>query len=236
MKLTEVTVEDRPASGEPGLSNTHHGSATMRMTVTLTIILGMTPFAAAQLDAPPPARFGVESNLPAFPQTTPTDTLRSAIRAIEGKRLDYLAAHLLEPGFVDAQVTQRVPLVESAAEKELRFQRDEQRRNPQSVSLRDRLPDEPKEFALAVAERAKVLAFQVLVRDIQDTLADNADHLKDLRRLARVAEIPANGNNAAVTLPTLPGRGAYFQLVEKRWYLRDNQQPPPAKEAPATGN
>ncbi|MCZ2344255.1 MAG: hypothetical protein LC104_21045 [Bacteroidales bacterium] len=210
----------------------------MRMTATLTIVLGMAHFAMAQLDQPPPPRYQVESNLPAFPQSAPKEALTSAIRAMEGNRFDYLAAHLLEPGFVDAQVTQRVPLVEATAEKELRFRRDAQRQNPQDVTPRNRLPDEPSAFAKVVAEHARVLAFRVLVRDIQDTLADNPSHLKDLRRFARVAEIPANGNAAAVTLPTLPGRGVYFQLVEKRWYLLDGQQPPvaPAPPAPAPGN
>ena len=207
----------------------------MRMTLTVAIIFGTTGFAVAQFEQLPPARYGVTANPRVYPQTTPNEVLSSAIGAIESDRLSYLAAHLMDPAFVDGRVAERVPVVRPTAERELRAVRDGQRRDPQNVSPRDRLPDEPPAFDAAVDARATQLAFDLLVRDIRDTLADNPAHLKELRRFSRVADIPANGDTAEVTLPTVRGRGVYFRLVDKRWRILDGQEPAPMAP-PMPGN
>lgn len=199
----------------------------MRKTLTIAIILSTTGIAAAQFEEAPPARYGVTANPRVYPQTTPMDALAAAVRAIETDRLNYLAAHLMDPAFVDARVAERVPIVRPGADRELRAVREDQRRNPQSVSPRDRLPDEPPSFDAAVDARAAQLAFGLLVRDIRDTLADNPSHLKDLRRFARVEEIAANGDSAEMSLPTVKGRVVSFRKVGQRWFIRDQQESAP---------
>jgi len=51
-----------------------------------------------------PPRFGFAYNAELYPQKKPQEALKSVIRAIDGKRVDYLLAQLADPKFVDAQV------------------------------------------------------------------------------------------------------------------------------------
>jgi len=51
-----------------------------------------------------PPRYGFAYNAELYPQKKPQDALKSVIRAIDGKRVDYLLAQLADPKFVDAQV------------------------------------------------------------------------------------------------------------------------------------
>ena len=60
---------------------------------------------ASALAADAPAkRFGVETDLKTFPQGTPEETLASVVKAIDGKRADYIVAYLADPQFVDRRV------------------------------------------------------------------------------------------------------------------------------------
>lgn len=52
----------------------------------------------------PAKRHGVEINQDVFPQKTPKECLASVLKAIDGKRIDYLLAHLADPTFVDVRV------------------------------------------------------------------------------------------------------------------------------------
>ena len=50
------------------------------------------------------ARYGVEADTKAFPQSTPKEALASVLKAIEAKKFSYLVAHLAEQGFIDDRV------------------------------------------------------------------------------------------------------------------------------------
>ena len=64
------------------------------------LVLSVVALAA---DAPA-KRFGVEADLKTFPQGTPEETLASVVKAIDGKRADYIVAYLADPQFVDRRV------------------------------------------------------------------------------------------------------------------------------------
>ena len=49
-------------------------------------------------------RFGVPLDLAIYPQSKPSDAMASVLKAIDNKRLDYLAAQLADPAFIDARV------------------------------------------------------------------------------------------------------------------------------------
>ena len=51
-------------------------------------------------------RLGVESDYEVFPQATPKELMASVAKAIKRERFDYLAAHLMDPAFVDARLDQ----------------------------------------------------------------------------------------------------------------------------------
>jgi hypothetical protein len=67
-----------------------------------TIILAFLLIAAEEKIKP---RYGVEAN-DSYKQSTPAETLRSVLAAIEAKRVDYVLAHLADPAFVDERVKQ----------------------------------------------------------------------------------------------------------------------------------
>src|SRR5947209_8610640 len=64
--------------------------------ICATIAVGQT-----SQEKPPAKRYAVEPDLDTFPQTTPKDTLASAMRAVQRDRVDYLLAQLADPEFVD---------------------------------------------------------------------------------------------------------------------------------------
>jgi hypothetical protein len=49
-------------------------------------------------------RQGIDPDLKTYPQATPKETLASVVKAIEGKRVDYLLAHLADPEWVDQRL------------------------------------------------------------------------------------------------------------------------------------
>jgi hypothetical protein len=49
-------------------------------------------------------RYTYEVNEDSYPQKTPADTLKSAVKAIKANRFDYLMAQLADPPFVDKKV------------------------------------------------------------------------------------------------------------------------------------
>jgi hypothetical protein len=61
-------------------------------------------FAAAGVARVAP-RHGVVADVESFPQSSPKETLRSVLKAIDLKRLDYLLAHLSDPDWVDHRVS-----------------------------------------------------------------------------------------------------------------------------------
>jgi hypothetical protein len=51
-----------------------------------------------------PPRYGFDYNPVLYPQKKPDDAIKSIVKAIDAKRVDYLLAQLADPKFVDAQV------------------------------------------------------------------------------------------------------------------------------------
>jgi hypothetical protein len=77
----------------------------MRFVVAVLVGLGWLAGAAAgEKVAEPAKRYGIAADLKSYPQGTPQETLASALKAIENKRIDYLAAQLADPKFVDQRV------------------------------------------------------------------------------------------------------------------------------------
>jgi hypothetical protein len=62
-------------------------------------------------------RYTYEVNLEAFPQKTPEEGLKSAVKAIATKKFDYLMAHLADPEYVDARVEKYKKLIPKGEEQ-----------------------------------------------------------------------------------------------------------------------
>jgi hypothetical protein len=198
----------------------------MRKVLTLAVLLAAVSLTATGQDEPPPARYGVPPNLGLFPQDTPKAALTSAVRAIEQGRTDYLAAHLIDPAFIDRMVADRARLLEKRVEADLRAVQEVQRLNP--PPLAERIPADPRGFAEAVRRDAERRAFLLVTRDIRGTLIENPDHLRDLRRFAREGQITDAGETASAALRAVADRQVFFRRVGDLWYVQDRKQPEPA--------
>jgi hypothetical protein len=49
-------------------------------------------------------RFGYQHEPVLYPQKSPQETLQSVLKAIDGKKIEYLLAHLSDPAFIDRQI------------------------------------------------------------------------------------------------------------------------------------
>ena len=73
--------------------------------VALVAFLSAWPLLAQDQVAPKlDKRYGYVFEPTLFPQKTPEEALQSLLKALDGKRIDYLLAHLADPKFVDDRV------------------------------------------------------------------------------------------------------------------------------------
>jgi hypothetical protein len=78
----------------------------MRTAVVLGVLLVTAgPGLAQKKDPPPPPRYGIDADLDIYPQDSPKAALTSVVKAIDDRRVNYLAAHLADPATVDKRVT-----------------------------------------------------------------------------------------------------------------------------------
>lgn len=199
----------------------------MRVAFAVVSLTGLVAAAQEKAKGPEmiPVRYGVEYRAKAYPQGTPKQALEALLAAADKGEYAYLAAHLLEPGFVDGRVTERAKQFAPAIEVNLAKQRDAQRRAAEPPTAADKLPDDAPGFAARVTADAKTAAFKQFVRDMQDRLADDPEVLKDLRKFVRQGTFPADagGEAAAVTLPGVRDRAVYLKRAGDRWYVENRQ-------------
>ena len=189
------------------------GVAGLLLAATLTV--GQTP--------PAGARYGVRPVPDQFGQATPKAALESAVKVIDRGRFDYLAAHLLEPAFIDAKVGERARRVEGDVEREFRRLRDVQRQD-RGLSGDVRLPDDPAAFKQRVEIEARDRGFRQLVADVRATLAENPDHLAELRRFLRTGQVLEAGDTASFGLKDVKDRAVYLKRTAAGWHLEDRRQ------------
>ena len=196
----------------------------MRKILAVTVLLGAVGLTAWGQDEPPPARYGVPPNLDLFPQDSPKAALSSAVKAVEKGRTDYLAAHLIDPKFIDDRVTERAKSLEKEVAADMRALREVQVQNPAAASREDRVPADPKGFDEAVRREAARRAFRLVAQDIRGTLDENPDHLKDLRRFLREGQITDAGDTASATLRGVADPQVHFRKAGNRWYVQDRKR------------
>jgi hypothetical protein len=75
------------------------------MRTAFVLLLGLCTAAAPPGDDKAAgARYGVAPDPATFPQKTPQQALASVLKAVEARRVDYLAAQLADPDWVDERV------------------------------------------------------------------------------------------------------------------------------------
>jgi hypothetical protein len=77
----------------------------MRLIVVAIVAAALAASAAVEAkSAEGGTRYGVAPDLNTYPQDTPRAALASLLEAIDNKRIDYVAAQLFDPQFVDRRV------------------------------------------------------------------------------------------------------------------------------------
>jgi len=198
----------------------------MRNCLTLTILLAATSSVFAQAEPEPiPPRYGVPAAPDIYPQLSARDALSSATKAIEKGKFDYLAAHLLDPKFVEDRVNERAAQLVAAVDADYRAERTSQRQNPVAIPAENRLPDDPKLFDVSVKAEARNRAFKLVVKDIRDTLEEHPDHVDDFKKFLRVGQFVDAGDTASANVREFKDRQLFFRRMENRWFVENRQQP-----------
>jgi histone deacetylase complex regulatory component SIN3 len=197
----------------------------MRWSFTCLMLMGLiTVSAVAQPPVPPPIRYEVSPQLQTFAQSTPKETLASAIKLLEKERFDYLAAQIIDHKFIDSRVRDRAKPLEEAIDADLRREREVQRQDPIRFPLGKRLPDDPKEFTAIVEKIATDRAFKLVVKDIRGTFTEHPDHLKDFRKFLREGIFTETGETASCTHKDIKDRAIYFRKAGEYWTIDDKQK------------
>jgi hypothetical protein len=212
----------------------------MRGVLTAVVLIagaGVVAQAPPQADkkAPlPPPRYGLSANPDYYPQSTAKDAVASAAKALENRRYDYLAAHLLDPAVVDGKVAERATALESEVEKELATLRAAQRRNPGAYPAEELLPPTPPEFAERVRAEATARAFRAVVKSVADTLNESPENARLLAKFAREGEVAESGAAATVSLKAGTAKKVFLKQEGGRWFVEDRQREEVKKDAPST--
>lgn len=202
----------------------------MRTAIAGAVLLAAAGLVGAQPKKDPDPRYGVNPRVREYPQESPKAALRTAVKLIDQGSFAYLAAHVLDAQFVDAQVADRAKGFEAGAERELGQLREFQRANPDRVTRDNRVPLDPREFRAAAAEKARDRAFKQLLADIAEKLKDDPQAMKDMRKLLRDGEFAEADPVASVAHPDAKGRALYFKKTGDRWFLENKQADEPKKE------
>jgi hypothetical protein len=200
------------------------------MTATLFLALTVTATQAPKAEEAV-ARYDIAPLLKLYPQNTAKAALESAVKAAEKGRFDYLAAHLMEPGFVDAESVNRGKALAADVEAELRIRRQREKDIGSDLPRDLRVPHEPEPFAKLVASESQVRGFQRFIADIREKAFHDPGQLKDLRRFARDGTIEETGDTAKVSLRDINDRAVYLKKIGQRWYVENRQ----IEEKPAAG-
>ena len=188
----------------------------MRLSCALLAGLALAGPAAAQefLKVVPP-RYDVLHNPDLYPQRNPKETLTAAIGSIERGRFDYLAAHLMTPGYIDGRLRTTHEYFERVAAEQIAA-------SGQSLSgkeLQERLID--------VGTR---LNFRNLTDEMRRKAAEDREALADLKRLLRDGAFEETGDAAVGRMKDVKDGAVYFKLIDGRWFLDNRKEDRPAKE------
>jgi hypothetical protein len=197
--------------------------------ITLVCLLALPAFATAQADIQKEiVRHGIVLTIELgelYPQKDGKQTLASAIKVLEAKRYELFVAHYLDPEFVDARIIERAKLLEEGIEQEFLERREEQRRNPNSVTNDNRLPIEPKPFQEKIRAEAYKRSFGYVVRDITEHLAENPELLRTFRKMLRVGDFADSGTTATFNHSDFKGQTVFLKKIDNRWFLENKQVP-----------
>lgn len=188
--------------------------------ITLAVVLMQAPAPQGPKVEEVLARYDVTPLVKLYPQTTAKIALDSAVKAAEKGRFDYVAAHLMDPAFVDSESTVRGRAFAAEVEEALRIRR-QQEKESSNLPRDKRLPDEPEKFQPFIEAAAQAKGFLRLVADMREKSNEDPNQLKELRRFVREGVWEESGETAKVTLRDVKDRAVYLKKIGKRWFVEN---------------
>src|SRR5262249_28673174 len=94
-----------PKACHPGLDHVQDQGDVMRMAwVALALLVAGGSVWAQPVKGPRGERYGISAVRDIYPQSTPQEALASGVKAINGRRMDYVLSQLADPDYVDQRV------------------------------------------------------------------------------------------------------------------------------------
>ena len=190
----------------------------MRSFFTLGAFLLCVACATGQ-ENPLNMRYDLPYNPDFYSQKTPKDALTSVILAIERKETQYLAAHLLDPTFIDERLKATQEYYERFAAEQLAKMGSEGSLTGAALQAR-------------IRQKGTIYNFNNLSTLIQKKLADEPDNFKEMRQFLRSGEITEDGETAKIAMKDVKDRALYFKKIGSRWYLENRKEEIKPKEEP----
>src|SRR5262245_48780932 len=184
----------------------------MRNSLALTAVLLVAVPALAQNKPNYPPRFGIAAETEIFTQDSPKQLLASLDKAFNRKRLDYVLAHLLEPGYGDAK------LAESYRQK---F---------------GRTLDDDRELTIEQRDARAKEALQLFIAEVNSHMASEPKKTLRFFRLLKEGTVEEAGTTAKVSLKDAPTMILTLRQVDGRCYMDNNleEAAPPKTDAGKT--
>ncbi|MCU0703850.1 MAG: hypothetical protein MUF18_07715 [Fimbriiglobus sp.] len=222
----------------------------MRSILAVAVLAAAGAAASAEelKDITLPTRYGITPSPEFYPQGTAKETLATAAKLIEKGRYAYILAYVIDPAFVDAQVAARARQLTPAVEKRLGERRAEQRRGlTADTRPEDVVPTDPVGFAEKVQAEAERLAFDGLVKALQENLAEFPENVTQLAAISRDGVIAESGPAATAEAKAVPNKKVFLKQLDvvaskesrvviegrlttrqdpttiQRWFLEDRQ-------------
>ena len=187
------------------------------------VLLVVAAVGRAQPPVPQLERYGVRAQAILYSQDTPKATVATLAALVERKKFDYIAAFVIDPDVVDARVNQRANDLIPDIEKQLDDLRAQQRLKPAGVDPEARIPDNAKKFADLARERANVVAFQAVVKELTAHLSEYPENLALFRAMAKEGAFADAGAESVVTLKGVADKKLFLKKGAAGWVVEDRQ-------------
>ena len=167
-------------------------------------------------------RFGFDVDQVTFPQKTPAEAMKSIGLALDRKKVDYLLAHMTDPGYVNYWVERywRDSIRQSLSRQNVTANPEELERRVQAEfnSARILEAEQGKESG------GRLLAYDRLTRETNLYFQNDPLIVKDLRIFAKDAKWEEKDDIATGTVETIAARKVFLRKVGERWFLKNEQQ------------
>lgn len=187
------------------------------LTLSASTLASVLVSALAQDSGMLRSRYNIEFNPIIYPQKTPQEALKSAVKAFDSDRYDYLLAHLADPKFVDARVAEYVTLIygkDLLQKEEIEIARESDPKKMKRLRVEKDLRD-----------RARfVVAFNRMVIETKKHHVEDPVLRKELRLMVREGEWDVEDDKATVTLKKVTTRKAIFRKRDDRWFQEERVQ------------